>query len=57
MDSSEIKELRIRLKMSRPDLARALDVAPVTIKRWEQGESKPNPLAQRALALLARRVK
>ena len=57
MNSKEIRELRKKLKMSPLEFARKVNVAPITVKRWEGGTNKPSPLAQRVLARLARRVK
>jgi transcriptional regulator with XRE-family HTH domain len=37
----DIRELRHSLMLSRADIAKALNVAPVTIEKWEQARSKP----------------
>ena len=38
MESSELKELRIRLGLTQAELAGAIGVAPNTFARWERGE-------------------
>ena len=45
MDAAEIKALREALGLSQEQLARDLGVSFTTISRWEQGHTKPSPLA------------
>lgn len=37
MTPQELQDYRRRLRMSQPELARALDVHPMTISKWERG--------------------
>ncbi len=49
-----IVELRTRLGLTQSQLAGKLGVTYVTVSRWETGQRKPTPLAQKALLSLAR---
>lgn len=44
----QVKFVRTKLNLSQMDLAKALNVSFATINRWENGKSKPNPLALKA---------
>ena len=44
MTKEEIKDLRSRLKLTQPELAYKLDVAPMTVSRWERGVSEPSKI-------------
>lgn len=44
-----IKELRKKLGLSQDALAAKLGVAPYTVRRWESGKAKPNPLSTKAI--------
>jgi len=45
MNAAEIKALREALGLSQEQLARDLGVSFTTVSRWEQGHTKPSPLA------------
>jgi DNA-binding transcriptional regulator YiaG len=49
MTPTEIKALRLSLKLTQQDLAIILGVSVVTVTRWETGVSVPSPLAENAL--------
>ena len=42
MKPKEIKQLRERLNLTQPELAYKLDVAPMTVSRWERGVCSPH---------------
>lgn len=42
MSPEEIKQLRERLKLTQPELAYKLQIAPMTVSRWERGVSDPS---------------
>lgn len=44
-----IKEIRLQLNMSQKTLATHLNTSFSTINRWENGHTKPSPLARTAL--------
>ena len=48
----DIKKARIQLGLSQENFARELGVSFVTVNRWENGRTKPSPLAKRAIELL-----
>jgi DNA-binding transcriptional regulator YiaG len=52
MNKEEIKELRLRLKMSQQAFATKLGVGIATVSRWELGIFKPSPLAENNLQKL-----
>ena len=52
MNKEEIKDLRQRLKMSQADFANKIGVRQLSILRWENGHSKPSPLAVEKLQRL-----
>ena len=45
MEGEQIKKLRIKLGISQEKLAHLLGVTKLTVNRWENGKSKPSPLA------------
>lgn len=47
-----IKELRKGSKWTQLDVAKALDVTPVTVYNWERGKYEPKATQVRALARL-----
>lgn len=52
MVSSDIKRIRLSLGWSQETLARKLGVSFCTVNRWENGRTKPSPLAQKILSEL-----
>jgi len=44
MTPQEIKNLRSELKLTQQELAYILKTTPVTVSRWERGESKPSKI-------------
>jgi transcriptional regulator with XRE-family HTH domain len=50
MSREEIKHIRKQLGWSQERLARELGLSFSTISRWERGESKPSPAAERLLS-------
>lgn len=53
---TNIKELRIKLKLTQDELAHKLSVSWVTIARWEAGKNKPSKLAKRAIEELEKEL-
>lgn len=51
-ERADIRGLRIWYELSQPEFARAVGVSERAVIRWELGQVKPMPLAQRSLALL-----
>lgn len=49
-----IADLRNRLGLTQSEFAGRLGVTNVTVSRWETGQVRPNKLAQKTLAELAR---
>ena len=43
------KAIRVKLGYNQPDWAKAVGVTVMTISRWENGHSKPLPMAMRAI--------
>ncbi len=52
-----IKEIRKAKDWTQAELAYHLGVTTTTIANWEQGVSRPSPLAQRQLDRLARKIR
>jgi len=50
-----IPELRAAMNVSQEDFAKVLNVAVVSISRWENGHSKPTKLVQVKLEKLLKR--
>lgn len=55
-DKATIKKLRKALRVTQVDFARILDVDPITISRWERGETKPLPVHKRKLMRLQKKA-
>lgn len=53
MTASDIKALRERLKLSQPVFAMYLNTSKSTVSKWEQGDKKPNGIAQCLLNVIA----
>jgi DNA-binding XRE family transcriptional regulator len=51
-ERADIRGLRIWYGLSQPEFARAVGVSERAVIRWELGQVRPMPLAQRSLALL-----
>lgn len=45
MSSTEIKQLRLRLKLTQADFAHLLGVSCPTVNRWENGRARASQLA------------
>ena len=55
MELSEvIKKVRLELCLSQEGLARELHVGFTAVNRWENGHTKPNPIARHALIELCK---
>lgn len=52
MDGQQIRELREHLGYNQQKFATELGVGIATVSRWENGKSKPSPLAVGRLKLL-----
>jgi transcriptional regulator with XRE-family HTH domain len=50
--SINVKDLRERKKLSRVKVAAALDVAEMTVRRWEQGVYRPHVSLEKIQAML-----
>ncbi len=57
MQGQEIKELRLKLKMTQQELADKLGVVRLTVIRWETGQKHPSNLAMRQLTQLDQNAK
>lgn len=51
-----IRELRLTLGLTQEQLAAALGVTYSTINRWENGRSKPSPLAMEKIEQMVKEV-
>ena len=51
-----IRELRLALGLTQEQLAAALGVTYSTINRWENGRSKPSPLAMEKIEAMVKEV-
>jgi putative transcriptional regulator len=51
-----IRELRLALGLTQEQLAAALGVTYSTINRWENGRSKPSPLAMEKIKQMVKEV-
>jgi len=49
MTHNEFKQARRKLGLTQSDLGAILDTDPRTIRRWEQAERPPNPIACQVL--------
>lgn len=45
----DIKQVRLKLKLTQVSLAERLGVDPLTVRRWEKGVSAPSRMAQRLI--------
>jgi DNA-binding XRE family transcriptional regulator len=52
MNAVAIQNLRVALKLNRAQFARALGIAPFTVKRWEDGPKEPVGLQVEVLKAL-----
>ena len=52
LTKTAIKKIRIREKMSQPIFAKALNVSPSAVKKWELGEKQPSGAALRLLSVV-----
>ena len=43
MNASEIKELRGQLDLNQVEFAQLVGVHPITVSKWERGETSPTP--------------
>lgn len=55
IEPERIKELRISLKVSQAVFARIMNVKPITVKKWESGQNRPNGSSLRLLEMLQRK--
>ena len=53
MTAGDIKALRERLHLSQPVFAMYLNTTKSTVSKWEQGDKKPNGIAQCLLNVIA----
>ncbi len=51
--AKDIKRLRTSLKLSQPVFARVLHTTPSTVRRWEQGDTRPAGPALKLLNIIA----
>ena len=47
LDSSAIKKIRLKEKVSQAVFAKYLNISPSTVQKWETGEKKPSGIALR----------
>ena len=52
----DLKKLRKRMGIRQEDLAKMLDVDPLTISRWERGERRPMPVHLRKLERIKKKA-
>ena len=57
MDSTEIKALRKKLRLTQKELAARVKVDAITVSRWERNEQRPSRQALRQLARLVNNAK
>jgi len=55
MNANEIKQLRLKLKLTQEGLARKLDITSQSVSRWERGLFHPTALTLKALLKLSRK--
>ena len=51
--AADIRQLRERLKFSQPVFAHHLNTTPSTVRKWEQGETRPTGPALKLLNIIA----
>lgn len=54
-NKKEIKRIRLKEKVNQTVFAKLLNISPVTIKRWEQGDSHPVGVSLKLLNVVAAR--
>ena len=54
-DNIDVGMLRFKLGLTQNELARLLDVEPVTVSRWERKVRKPQPVHFRKMARLMKK--
>ena len=52
----QLKELRKKMGLKQDDVARLMDVDPLTISRWERGERKPMPVHLRKIERIKKKA-
>lgn len=55
LSPQEIKQIRLKAKVSQPVFAWYLNVKPTTVKKWETGENSPSGPALKLLNVVERR--
>jgi DNA-binding transcriptional regulator YiaG len=53
MTGSDIREMRRELSMTQVEMGALIGVAGNTVARWERGELRPSPMAQRLIRIAA----
>ena len=53
--AEQVKNLRLKYKLSQPVFARYLNVSDKLVKKWEQGESKPSGAALKILSIVEKK--
>ena len=53
LTAADIKALREQLNLSQPVFAKYLNTTKSTVSKWEQGDKKPNGIAQRLLNVIS----
>lgn len=56
MENIDIKAIRKRLNSTQEEFAKKLGVRFETVNRWENGKTKPSPLAMEKIKRLAKKV-
>ncbi len=56
MTAEQIKELRKKFGLTQTQLAKKLDVHPLTVSRWERGEIHPHSAMLKKLHRLERKA-
>ncbi|MBW4600793.1 MAG: helix-turn-helix domain-containing protein [Calothrix sp. FI2-JRJ7] len=51
-----LRELRIKVGLTQEQFAAALGVTYTTVNRWENGRSKPSPMAQRLIQKMQQEI-
>ena len=55
MNANDIKQLRLKLKLTQEALARKLGITSQSVSRWERGLFHPTALTLKALLKLSRK--
>jgi len=53
MNAQQIKELRLKLGLTQSAFAYKMSTTVTTLSRWENGHSKPSPMAKKLLKRIA----